>query len=95
LLRTFDAYYATDLKVVQDFATETGADYLIVRKEDFTYRFNRSRYYSEPYNTHILKLKAGHPAGEFVFANPPKQAVVYDDQKHFQLVDLKKLTTDN
>ncbi len=94
LLRTFDAYYATDLKVVDEFKNETGVDYMLVRKEDFTHRFNRTRYYSEPYNAHILQLKAGHSAGEFVFARPPKQAIVYDDG-YFQVVDLKKLTADN
>ena len=94
LLRTFDAYYARDLKVVEDFRNETGVDYMLVRKEDFTHRFNRSRYYSEPYNAHILALKKGHSAGEFIFARPPKQAVVYDDG-YFQVVDLKKLTADN
>jgi len=90
LLRSFDAYYARDLKVIQDFRKETGVDYMLVRKEHFGHRFNTSRNYSEPYNAHILALKAGHSAGEFVFANPPKQAVVYDDG-YFRVVDLKKL----
>ncbi len=90
LLRTFDAYYARDLKVVEDFRNEAGVGYMLVRKEDFTHRFNRSRYYSEPYNAHILALKKGHSAGEFIFANPPKRTIVYDDG-YFQLVDLKKL----
>jgi len=91
LLQTFDAYYATDLKAVEDFRNRTGVDFMLVRKEDFTHRFKRARYYSEPYNTHILGLKAGHSAGDFVFAKPPKQAVVYDDG-YFLVVDLKKLS---
>ncbi|MFB3905553.1 MAG: hypothetical protein ACE15E_19070 [Acidobacteriota bacterium] len=91
LLRTFDAYYARDPKVIEDFRNETGVDYMLVRKEDFTHRFNRSRYYSEPYNARILELKKGHSAGEFLFADPPKPAVVYDDG-YFQLVDLNRLT---
>jgi hypothetical protein len=90
LLRTFDAYYARDLRVVRDFRNKTGVDYMLVRKEDFTYRFDRARYYSEPYNAHILALIKGHSAGEFVFADPPKHAIVYDD-KFFRVVDLNRL----
>jgi len=90
LFKTFDAYYARDLRTVEELMNETGVDYMLVRKEHFGHRFNALRTYSEPYNSHILKLRAGHSAGEFVFANPPKQAVVYDDG-YFLICDLAAL----
>ncbi|RPI20940.1 MAG: hypothetical protein EHM61_25940 [Acidobacteria bacterium] len=92
LTQVFKAYYATDLPVVADFRKETGVDYVLVRKEDFTHRFRRTRCYYEPYNDYILSLKGDRPAGDFFFANPPGKAVVYDDG-YFQVVDLAKLTT--
>lgn len=90
LMLVFKAYYATDKQVVDEFSHETGVDYMLVRKEDFTHRFRRARYYSEPYNNYILSLKGDRPAGDFIFANPPRQAVIHDDG-YFQVVELAKL----
>jgi hypothetical protein len=90
--RTYAAYYATDLETVDRFRRETGVGYMLVKRSDFTHEFKRARYYWPPYNDYIIALKGDRPNSAFVFARPPRQAILYED-RDFQIVDLAALVS--
>ncbi|MBI4445355.1 MAG: hypothetical protein HY645_05535 [Acidobacteria bacterium] len=83
----YTAYYATDAKAVMDFARRNRVGFMVIKKEDFTFQFNRQKYYHEPYNKHIKQLLRGREAQELFFAHPPECSVIYDDG-YLQLVQL-------
>jgi hypothetical protein len=90
LRRSYSAYYATDMETLRHFHLETGVRYILVRVEDFGRRFERERYYYDPYDGFIKGLIEGREAEDFLLAAPPSEAVIYRDS-YYRLVDLAAL----
>jgi hypothetical protein len=80
LRRVFAVYHAVDARTVREFAIATGVRFMVVRKQDFTYRYDRPKTYHEPYDSYVKSLKEGKSAGDFWFAHPPAGSVVYEDR---------------
>ena len=75
----YTAYYAADLSTVRRFVANQHLDYLVVDQRDFGPKAYERAAYVEPWTLQAQGLLDKTPAASMVLANPPANAIVFQD----------------
>ncbi|HEU5077277.1 MAG TPA: hypothetical protein VFU02_23965 [Polyangiaceae bacterium] len=87
---TLRAMYATKKSDVLAYAKEHGVTHFLINQQRYRTNFAAKSASFQPFTTYARHLVSGHERHDFVMANAPKSAIVFQTNK-WQVVDVERL----
>lgn len=79
------AFYATDFSEIDAFNQKYSVTHWLVKKDYFGEGFQSKAKQGEPFGSYVRQLLASRSPANMIFANPPPQAIVFQDEQYWLL----------